>query len=255
MYDLIVKNGLIVNAVGSNRQDLAIANGKIARIAEAIDEPAQLVLDAGGKPVLPGGVDPHTHFDLQAGSFRTVDDFSYGTLAALAGGTTAIIDHPAFGPTGCPLMHQISQYHELAKGHCYIDYSFHGVIQHWNDQVSQDLALLKAAGICSVKAYMTYDFRLSDEKLQALFSRANELDLLVTVHAEDHEAITALRKMYGDAGLLSPYYHALSRPNGCEARAVERALYAAHQAGDAPVYIVHLSTREEIGRASCRERV
>jgi len=244
MYDLIVKNGLIVNADNVVRQDLAVSGNQIALTSERINEPAQLVLDAGGKLLLPGGVDPHTHFDLQTSSFRSVDDFAYGSRAALAGGTTTIIDHPAFGPAGCRLMHQIEQYHQLAGRHCYTDYGFHGVVQHWDRQVSDDLALLKAAGVCSVKAYMTYEFKLNDQELTELFGRCKELGLLVAVHAEDDGTIAALRRLYARSGLLTPYYHALSRPNGCEARAVERALHAAHQAGDAPVYIVHLSTRE-----------
>lgn len=244
MYDLIIKNGTVVNATGSVKNDLAISNGKIALVSTVISEPDTPVLDGSGKLLLPGGVDPHTHFDIQAGSHHSVDDFAYGGHAALAGGATTVVDHPGFGPRDCDLDHQVEAYHKLAGGRCCVDYGFHGLVQHWNDQVSADMEKLREAGIPSVKAYMTYDFKLDDNELQQLFQRAAELDMLVAVHAEDDDTIVSLRRLFAESALLTPYYHALSRPNSCESRAVERALRAAKRAGDAPVYIVHLSTRE-----------
>ncbi|HEY5576564.1 MAG TPA: dihydropyrimidinase, partial [Clostridiaceae bacterium] len=121
--------------------------------------------DASGKYVLPGPIEVHTHMDLQAGSFRAVDDFYQGTIAAACGGTTTIVDHIAFGPKGCKLQHQLDVYHGLADFNSVIDYGFHGVLQHVDHDILAEMEGLMKDGIPSFKAYMTYDSRLSDDEL------------------------------------------------------------------------------------------
>ena len=112
----LIKNGTIVTDSQVFRADLLIEDGKIRLIGENLDTNDAEVIDAAGKYVFPGGVDVHTHMDLQAGKYRAVDDFYDGTVAAACGGTTTIVDHMAFGPKGCSLWHQVEEYHRIADG-------------------------------------------------------------------------------------------------------------------------------------------
>ena len=245
MYDIIIKNATIISPPQPTiRGDLAISQGKIRFVGADCPEEATLVIDCQGKYLLPGGIDPHTHFQLFNGSMHSVDDFYHGSRAALAGGTTTIIDHPAFGPAGCNLLHQIVKYHGFAKDNTWIDYAFHGVVQHVDEHIIEELETLANEGITSVKAYMTYAFRLSDKDLLRLLHATRRNSMLLCVHAEDHQMVTELTNRFAEMGMLRPYYHPLSRPNASEEQAVRRLLRLAHEAEDAPIYIVHLSTKE-----------
>ena len=141
-------------------QDVRIRNGLIERIGENLSDDA--VLDASGKYVLPGGIDVHTHMNLDVGIAVAQDDFYTGTVAAACGGTTTIVDHPGFGPKSCGLEHQINYYHTLARNKAVIDYSFHGVVQHVDADVLTKMETLAGEGITSFKIYMTYDYKLAD---------------------------------------------------------------------------------------------
>ena len=113
----LIKNGVVVSENGEVRQDLLIENGVIARVAAHIsDDEAEEVIDANGCYVMPGGIDVHTHFNIDVGIARSCDDFFTGTRAAACGGTTTIIDHMGFGPAGCNLHHQLNAYHQYAAG-------------------------------------------------------------------------------------------------------------------------------------------
>ena len=139
MAKTIVKNGMIVSPGETYRADIRIEDGVIREIGTGLSDPQAEVIDAVGKYVIPGGVDVHTHMDLQAGKSRAVDDFYDGTVAAACGGTTTIVDHMAFGPQGCDLHHQLNEYHRLADGKAVIDYGFHGVAQHVNREILAEL--------------------------------------------------------------------------------------------------------------------
>jgi dihydropyrimidinase len=175
------------------------------------------------------------------------DDFYTGTVAAAFGGTTTIVDHLAFGPPHCSLDHQIKKYHGFADGKAVIDYSFHGVIQHVNEDVLEKMESLIDEGITSYKVYLTYDYKISDSDAYQVLKRAKELGLVITVHPENHDVIQYLRKKFVSEGKTSPVYHPLSRPAECEAEAINRMLLLAEMAGDgspggaAPLYIVHLT--------------
>jgi dihydropyrimidinase len=200
------------------------------------------IIDAGGKILIPGGIDVHTHLCLDTGSAVVSDDFYTGTRAAIWGGTTSIIDHPGFGPPGCALDHQIRKYHELARGKALIDYGFHAVIQHVDDVVLRGIEELAAGGITSCKIYLTYKHKIGDGEALRVLERARDAGVLVTVHPENDGVIGALRERFSAAGKLSPPYHALSRPPECEAEAVNRMILLARLASEAPLYIVHLSS-------------
>ncbi|MDR0400464.1 MAG: dihydropyrimidinase [Treponema sp.] len=200
------------------------------------------VIDGRGKVLIPGGVDAHTHICLDTGSAVVSDDFYSGTRAAVWGGTTTLIDHPGFGPPGCPLDHQIRKYHDLARGKAVIDYGFHGVVQHVDDGVIAALEDLAEEGITSCKIYLTYGFKLNDGEVLRVLEKAGSAGILTTVHPENDGAIGVLRDRFIAEGKGAPRYHALSRPAECEAEAVNRMILLARLASGAPLYIVHLSS-------------
>ena len=201
------------------------------------------VIDARGKIIIPGGVDVHTHMDLDLGNVRATDDFYSGTVAAACGGTTTIVDHMGFGPRGCSIRHQVDTYHRLAEGNAVVDYGFHGVLDHVNGSILNELKTLINEGITSHKFYLTYDGKISDYEIIQLMERASELGVMLAVHAENDGVITWFRDKCRARCETAPVYHAWSRPPECEAEAVASMTWLSSIAGDAPLYIVHLSSK------------
>ncbi|MGQ3904756.1 dihydropyrimidinase [Mixta calida] len=241
---ILIKGGTLVDDRREIHGDLLIEEDKIAAIAADIPSGiADQLIDAKGLLVMPGGIDVHTHFNLNTGIVTSCDDFYTGTRAAACGGTTTIIDHMGFGPAGCNLHHQLQKYHRDAHGRAVIDYSFHGVIQHVDDAILDELAaMVHEEGISSFKYYLTYQHHLEDGEVLRLLRRLKEVGALATVHAENHAVVTLNRQRFIAENKLAPIWHALSRPSACEAEAVARSINLAHLADDAPLYIVHLST-------------
>ncbi len=236
---MVIKNGLVVTPEGCIEADVQIKNGLIEKIEKDLFDGE--VIDAQGKYVMPGGIDVHTHFDLDVGIAIAQDDFYTGTIAAACGGTTTIVDHVAFGPRGCSLDYQIKKYHSLADGKAVIDYSFHGVVQHVDDDVLDMMEKQIDDGITSYKIYMTYDYMLSDADIYKVLRRAKELGLIIAVHPENNGIVNIRRQEFVSAGKTTPVYHALSRPEECEAEAINRVVQINKMAGEAKLYIVHLS--------------
>ncbi|MCK5098503.1 MAG: dihydropyrimidinase [Desulfobacteraceae bacterium] len=240
---VLIKNGTIVTEDKIICGDLLVEGETIAEISETITAPPGAdIIDAKGKYVLPGCIDVHTHFNLDIGIAVAQDDFYTGTVAAAMGGTTTIIDHPGFGPKGCSLFHQIEKYHKYAKGEAVIDYSFHGVLQHLDDQILNDIPILADQGITSMKVYMTYDYMFTDVMLLEIFKKAKDSGVLIAVHAEDDAIIQNLREKFIAQGKKEAVYHARSRPAAAEIKAIKKIIEIADKAGNAPLYIVHLST-------------
>ncbi|MDL2254160.1 dihydropyrimidinase [Ruminococcaceae bacterium OttesenSCG-928-I18] len=242
MDRLLIKNALIATDSELFAGDLLAENGLIADYGTALTAQDARVIDAKGKYLLPGGVDPHTHFDLDVGFDRASDDFYTGGIAAACGGTTSVIDHMAFGPKHCALTHQIGVYHELAKT-CVIDYGFHGVLQHVDSGVLQDMEKLPEKGITSLKYYLTYDYRLDDADALRVMERAKELGLTLCVHCENDAILHRMREKYLAEGHTQPRFHPLSRPAWAESEAVYRSIALANTVGGVTLYIVHLSSR------------
>lgn len=242
---LLVKNGRIATDSEVFQGDILIEGEKIKAVGMDLSEADAEVIDATDCYVIPGGVDVHTHMDLQAGKYRAVDDFYDGTVAAACGGTTTIVDHMAFGPKGCSLWHQVDEYHRLADGKAVIDYGFHGVIQHVNVSILQEMKeIAEQEGITSFKIYTTYDDMLTDDEIFQVLQEAKKDGIVIAVHCENDGVINYLRGKYREAGCSEPKYHPLSRPAHCEAEAIDRLLHLAAMADDAPLYIVHLSSKE-----------
>ena len=242
MNSILIKGGTIVNATETLRADILISRGMVAQIGEALEQAGAPVIDASGCFVIPGGVDVHTHLNLTANEVKVGDGFFMGTASAAFGGTTCVVEHPGFGPKDCPLLHQVERYQEEARGQAVVDYGFHAVFQHVDEAVLNSLPQLAEKGVPSGKIYLTYDGRLSDHDILQVLDRAGQLDLLTAFHAENDAIITFLRNKFQAEGKLGPIYHAFSRPDYCEAEAIQRILHLAETAGNVPIYIVHLST-------------
>ena len=251
-----IRNGKPVSDTEVFQAELLIEDGKISKIAQKGEMPAEAdaqVIDASGKYVLPGAVDIHTHMDLDVGIARVIDDFYDGTVAAACGGTTTIVDHMAFGPKDCSLWHQVEEYHRLADGNAVIDYGFHGVFQHVNDEILTEMGqIAREEGITSFKIYMTYDYMIPDFELMKILDRAAADGILIASHCENDGIIRFNRARFVKEGKTQTKWHPISRPDIAEAEAVNRFLTLAKAAGEAPAYIVHLSTKkglEEVLRA------
>lgn len=240
----LIKNGLIINPDTTFYGSVLIEDGLITEIGKIENINDGNVIDAKGDLVIPAGVDVHTHMDLDLGKFRAVDDFYSGSIAALCGGTATIVDHIAFGPKDCELRYMIDRYHKLAEGKSICDYSFHGVIQHVNDNTFDEMKELVKEGITSFKIYLTYENRLSDEEILRVMNIAKRLGVTIAVHAENHGMITYLRQYFGENGCKEPIYHALSRPNKSESEAINRMIALSEIALYPNLYFVHVSTKE-----------
>ena len=252
----LIHGGTVVTETGMFQGDVLIEDGKILEVLrheKDVDFVPDETIYAGGRYVLPGAVDVHTHMDLDVGIARVIDDFYSGTAAAACGGTTTIVDHMAFGPKGCSPWHQVREYHRLADGNAAVDYGFHGVLQHVDDEVLDDMAqIAEEEGISSFKIYMTYDYRLDDLDLMKVLERAAREKILIAAHCENHGMVTYWRERFVKEGKTQAKWHPVSRPAEAEAEAVNRLLYLAKASGEAPVYVVHLSTKkglEEIRKA------
>jgi len=241
---MLLKNGLLVFEDGSRKGDLRISGERILEFGEKLPEiKGEEILDLEGLVVMPGGVDVHTHMDLDLGAVRSTDDFFTGTVAAACGGTTAIVDHMAFGPSGCSPRHQVDVYHRLAEGKAVIDYGFHGVLDRVDEEVLSELRALLDEGITSYKCYLTYARKVSDREVLRLMEFGSEFGGMLAVHAENDGVIARLKEKYLAEGKTAPIYHARSRPPESEAEAVSRMAFLARIAGDAPLYVVHLTSK------------
>ena len=161
----IIKNGVIATASDTFKGDIYIENGIITEIGENLNRKDVEIIDAKDNFVCPGGIDVHTHLDLDLGVAVAQDDFYTGTVAAAFGGTTCIINHLGFGPKGCDLHDPIHVYKECAKDKAVIDYAFHGVVQHINEDILKEMRGVVKEGIPSFKVYLTYDYKLYDSEL------------------------------------------------------------------------------------------
>ncbi len=243
----LVKNGTLITASDTVKADILIENEKIIAIEASSEAHAEQVIDAAGKLVFPGAIDVHTHLDMPFGGTVTADDFTTGTIAAAAGGTTCIIDYALQTP-GKSLTHALETWQKKAEGKCAIDYGFHVAVTDLNDAVLAEIPGLIEAGYPSFKVFMAYKgvFQVDDATLLKVLKQAGRSGGLVLVHAENGDVIDVLTKEMLAAGQTAPLYHALSRPPQAEEEAVNRYITMAALSG-APAYIVHLSDSGALG--------
>jgi dihydropyrimidinase len=255
---LLIRGATVVNADREFPADVLCVAGKVAALgaAAATQAPGGTpTLDASGQYLLPGGIDPHTHMQLPFMGTVAVDDFFTGTAAALAGGTTSIIDFVIPSPQQ-PLMDAFREWRGWAEKAA-ADYGFHVAVTWWSDGVHADMGkLVTEEGVNSFKHFMAYKNAImcDDETLVNSFKRALELGAMPTVHAENGELVFLLQQEVLKMGISGPEGHPLSRPPMVEGEAANRAIAIADVLG-VPIYIVHVSCIEAadaIARARAR---
>ena len=245
----LIKNGHIVTAVDSYVADVLVDGSTVALIGRDLEKIAGTLdktIDATGKLVIPGGIDPHTHMDLPFGGTSSSDDFETGTRAAAFGGTTTIIDF-AVQYHGQSLNQALDVWFGKAEGKATIDYGFHLIVTDLPDERLPDLKALIAQGVSSFKLFMAYPgvFLVDDGTIFKAMTAAGEAGGLICMHAENGVVIDVLVKRALAEGKTAPRYHALTRPTRAEAEGVHRAIAIAEMA-NAPVYIVHLSCYDSL---------
>jgi dihydropyrimidinase len=243
---LLIKGGTIVTATDLYNGDVYVEGETIATIGVSLDIPADRVIDATGKYVIPGGIDVHTHLDMPFGGSTSADDFESGTIAAAHGGTTTIVDF-AIQYRGQTLHHAWETWLKKAEGKAAIDYGFHMIVTELNDQVELEMDALVRQGITSFKLFMAYPgvFMLDDASIFKAMLRTGQNGGTNCMHAENGGVIDVLVKKALAEGKTAPKYHALTRPARAEGEATHRAIALAEMA-DVPVYIVHLSAAEAL---------
>ena len=243
--DLVIRGGRVVNAGWSGQADVLIGSGRVVGVVEPGTMPAGAgnpnVVDAGGKLVLPGGVDPHCHVGFTSGDFTSLDDYRQATTAALFGGTTTIVDFAIPRPGEQPADAAARQQAKAPLGLC--DAALHGCVVEWDPTVPGQLRDMVSSGIRTVKMYTTYrgETMANEDTILRVMRTLAELDAMVVIHCEANHIIelaqseSAARQAIGAAGLPA------TRPELAESASVAEVLAIAESVG-APVYFVHQST-------------
>ncbi len=248
----LIRNGRVVTAVDDYSADVLIEDGRVVVIGKKLSMDADRTIEAKGRLVLPGGIDPHTHMELPFGGTSASDTFETGTIAAAHGGTTTIIDF-AVQSKGQALQQAVDVWHKKADGKTSIDYGFHLICTDLPDSRLPEMKQLIRAGVSSFKLFMAYPgvFLVDDGTIYKAMVAAGEDGGLICMHAENGVVIDVLVKRALAEGKTAPKYHALTRPTKAEAEGVHRAIALAEIA-HSPVYIVHLScddSLQEVTRA------
>lgn len=237
----VIKGGTVVAADRTYKADVLIEGSKIAQIGP--DLSGDMVIDAEGAFVMPGGIDPHTHLEMPFMGTVTAETWESGTRAALSGGTTLIVDFVI--PDSGGMLAALDAWERRASRQAVCDYSFHMCVTGWSKQQFDEMEEVVRKGVNSFKHFMAYKGALmvNDDEMFASFQRCAALGALPLVHAENGDIIAALQQNYLEKGIRGPEAHSYSRPPEVEGEATNRAIMVADAAG-VPVYIVHTSSEQ-----------
>jgi dihydropyrimidinase len=252
----LIKNGTVVNSTGRAPADVLIDGETIAAVLAPgsnllgfeIERNVDLMIDARGKYVIPGGIDAHTHMQMPFGGTEASDTFETGTRAAAWGGTTSIVDF-VVQYAGENVLERYNVWQEKARGQCAIDYGFHQILSDVQDSSLVAMDELLTEGVSSFKLFMAYKgvFLSDDGQIMKAMQRASTNGSMIMMHAENGSIIDLLVQQALEAGNTSPINHGLTRPWQAEEEATHRAIMMADLTG-APLYIVHVSAKQAVAQ-------
>ena len=239
---LLIKNGRIITAADDYTADILIEGEQILAIGKNLPQSAEQVIDASGKLIFPGGIDPHVHLDMPFMGTYSSDNYETGTRAALFGGTTMVIDF-ILQKQGNSLRAALEEWSSRSDNNCISDYSFHMAVTDFNDQTKPEVQeMIEKEGIVSFKTFMAYKgaLMIDDRQMVGLMEEVKKHGGLINVHATNGDMIDYLVAKNRSEGNRAPIYHYLSQPEITEAEASERFADMAYYTG-CPGYIVHLT--------------
>ena len=246
---VLIKNGRIITADADYVADIFIEGESIKTIGKDLSEFAVTqnlaslqIIDAAGKLVMPGGIDPHVHLDMPFMGTYSSDNYETGTRAALFGGTTMVIDF-ILQKQGNSLRSALEEWKGRSDNNCVGDYSFHMAVTDFNEETKKEIKdFIEKEGITSFKTFMAYKgaLMIDDRQMIGLMEEVKKHGGLINVHATNGDMIDYLIAKHRAEGKLSPLYHYLSQPEITEAEASERFVDMASYTG-CPGYIVHLT--------------
>ena len=248
---VLIKNGRIITADADYKADIFIEGETIATIGKNLIIRADKIIDASGKLVMPGGIDPHVHLDMPFMGTYSSDNYETGTRAALFGGTTMVIDF-ILQKQGNSLKAALDEWRGRSNGNCVGDYSFHMAVTDFNDDTKKEIRhFIEIEGITSFKTFMAYKgaLMIDDRQMIGLMEEVKKCGGLINVHATNGDMIDYLVQKHRSEGKLSPLYHYLSQPEVTEAEAAERFADMANYTG-CPGYIVHLTCEGALNAVS-----
>ena len=239
---VLIKNGNIITATDNYVADIFIEGETVSVIGKNLNVKADQEIDASGKLVFPGGIDPHVHLEMPFMGTYSSDSYETGTRAALYGGTTMLIDF-ILQKQGNSLQAALTEWKSRADNNCVGDYSFHMAVTDFNDDTKKEIKhFIEEEGITSFKTFMAYKgaLMIDDRQMIGLMEEVKKHGGLINVHATNGDMIDYLTQKHKVEGKLSPLYHYLSQPEVTEAEASERFVDMANYTG-CPGYIVHLT--------------
>ena len=251
----LIKNGTLITASETFEADILVVGEQIEHIGAGLQHLNADIIDATGKLILPGGIDPHVHLDLPMFDTVSSDDHYTGHKAAAFGGTTTVLDFvPLMSPSSQERADRVEGdfkysidlwFEKAAKA--VIDYSFHMNLTQFNEKIAKQIPSLREMGITTLKVFTAYNgrLRLDDGSIFKALKIAKENGMLLMAHCENGDVIETLVAEALAAGHTAPEYHALTRPTWGAVEATLRMAAMAEQA-DSPVYIVHMNAGGEV---------
>ncbi|MDP7028599.1 MAG: dihydropyrimidinase [Phycisphaerales bacterium] len=247
---VLIRGGRVITSDSDRVADVLVEGEKIVAVGASLDGGDCEIIDAAGKYVFPGFIDPHVHIHLPFMGTNAIDDHASATRAALAGGTTTVIEMICPGPEDEPKA-AFHEWKRLAEAGACCDYTFHLAVVRFDDLAKDQVReLVQTEGVASFKVFLAYKGALdiADEQLYELMAMARDLGVIMTAHCENAEAVDAMQKRLIASGRTGPEWHEPSRPRAVEADGVSHLCTFAELTG-AHVYVVHTSCGAAVDQA------